>query len=193
MAVIDPPGKPLSAPQESRRYCETLREGSSAGAEPAKAIAASPTVAHLSSRHLPKASSWKIFKLLNHNLAWFLHRIFVTRNNIKDHPGYGLTRRRYPRCELMFGNGLHSGTCRFSANGLESCVSRFPTQHKRQRACGRRKSEEVFRNVDRLNFIFCIRLIRGATAAAKLYVHFAKVLFAGRFIEGKHTEDRGGF
>ena len=89
-------------------------------------------MARLSSRRLPKAFSWKVFKLLNHNLAWLLHRIFVTRNDVKDQTGSCLTWRRYPRSELLFRNELHSGTCRSSAKGLESCMSRFPVQDKRQ-------------------------------------------------------------
>src|SRR5882757_8647313 len=133
MAVIDPPGKPLSVPHESWRYCDTVRVGSTADAETAKQTATSPAMAHLSS-HLPKPSSRKVFKLLNHNLAWLLHRIFVARNDVKDQTGYCLTRYRYARRELMFRNELRSGTCRSSAKGLESCMSRFPAQDIRQSA-----------------------------------------------------------
>ena len=57
MAVIDPPGKPLSVPHESWRYCDTVRVGSSADAETAKQTPASPAIAHLSSQRLPKPSS----------------------------------------------------------------------------------------------------------------------------------------
>src|SRR5277367_442463 len=108
MAVIDPPGKPLSVPHESWRYCDTVRVGSTADAETAKQTAASPAMAHLSSQRLPEPASRKVLKLLNHNLAWLLHRIFVARNDIKDQPGDCLSWRRYARCELMFRNELRS-------------------------------------------------------------------------------------
>src|ERR1700758_4730602 len=148
MAVIDPPpGKPLSVPHESWRYCDTVRVGSTADAETEKQTTASPAMAHLSSQRLPKPSSRKVFKLLNHNLAWLLHRIFVARNDIKDQTGHCLTRYRYGRRELMFSDELRSGTSRSSAKGLESCMSRFPEQDIRQGARGRRKNEQVPRNV----------------------------------------------
>src|SRR5580692_3926458 len=124
MAVIDPPGKPLSIPHESRRYCDTVRVGSTADAETANQRTASPAMAHLSSQSLPKPSSRKVFKLLNHNLAWLLHRIVVARNDEKDQTEDCLTRIRCARRELMFRDGLGSGTCRSSAKGLESCMSR---------------------------------------------------------------------
>jgi hypothetical protein len=92
MAVMDPPGQPLSVPQESWRYCDTFRVGSTADAETAKQAVDSPATAHLSSQRLPKPSSWKVFKLLNHNLAWFLHRIFIARNDVKDQTGFCLAR-----------------------------------------------------------------------------------------------------
>src|SRR5580692_2905779 len=126
MAVIDPPGKPLSVPQESWRYCDTARAGSAGDAETAKQTPASPAMAHLSSQRRPKPFSRKVLKLFNHNLAWLLHRIFVARNDVKDQPGHCLTRYRYARRELMFRNG------RSSAKGLESCMSRFPSQDIRQ-------------------------------------------------------------
>src|SRR6266567_8338391 len=148
MAVIDPPGQPLSVPHESWRYCDTVRVGSTADAETAKQTAASPAMAHLSSLRLPKPSSRKVFKLLNHNLAWLLHRIFVARNDVKDQTGFCLTRYRYARRERMFRNELRSGTSRSSAKGLESCMSRFPAQDIRQGAGGRRKSEQDSRNVE---------------------------------------------
>src|SRR5229473_3752280 len=134
MAVIDPPGQPLSVPHESRRYCDTLRIGSTADAETAKQTAASPAMAHLSSQRLPKQSSRKVFKLLNHNLAWLLQRIFVARSDVKDQTRLCLARYRYARCELMFRNELRSGSRRSSAKGLESCMSRFPAQDIRQGA-----------------------------------------------------------
>src|SRR6267142_2723789 len=115
MAVIDPPGKPLSVPHESWRYCDTVRVGSTANAETAKHTSANPAMADLSSQRLPKPSSRQVFKLLNHNLAWLLHRIFIARNDVKDQTGYGLTRYRYAGRELMFRNELRSGTCRPSA------------------------------------------------------------------------------
>src|SRR5215831_18531444 len=193
MAVIDSPGKPLFAPQESWRYCDTARVGSTADPETAKQKAARPTMAHLRIRRLPSASSWKVFKLLNHNLAWLLHRSFVARNDIKDQTECCFTRFRYPGRELMFRNELRSGTRRSSANGLERCMSRFPMQDKGKSACGRRKSEQVARNVERLDFILCIILTRSITPATNLNVHFAKVLFASPFVESKHAEDRGRF
>src|SRR6266550_6042559 len=125
MAVIDPPGKPLSVPHDSWRYCDTVRVGSTADAETANQRTASPAMAHLRSQRLPKPSSRKVFKLLNHNLAWLLHRILVVRNDEKYQTGYCLARFRYARRELMFRNELRSGTCRSSAKGLESCMSRF--------------------------------------------------------------------
>src|SRR5271156_4614205 len=128
MAVIDPPGKPLSVPHESWRYCETVRVGSTADAETAKQALASPAMAYLSSQRLPKPPSRKVFKLLNHYLAWLLHRIFVARNDEKYQTGYCLARFRYARRELMFRNELRFGTCRSSAKGLERCMSRFPVQ-----------------------------------------------------------------
>src|SRR5271163_1941487 len=115
MAVIDPPGKPLSGPHESWRYCDMARVGSSADAEAAKQTAASPAIAHLSSQRPPKPFSRKVFKLLNHNLARLLHRIFVARNDVKDQTGHSLPRYRYARRELMLRNELRSGTCRSSA------------------------------------------------------------------------------
>src|ERR1700731_909658 len=99
MAVIDPPGQPLSVPHESWRYCDTVRVESTADAETAKQTAASPARTNLSSQRLPKPSSRKVFKLLNHNLAWRLHRIFVARNDVKDQTGLCLTRYRYARRE----------------------------------------------------------------------------------------------
>src|SRR5437879_7440071 len=111
MAVIDPPGQPLSVPHESWRYCDTVRVGSTADAETANQRTASPAMAHLSSQRLPKPSSRKVFKLLNHNLAWLLHRIFVARNDEKYQTRYCLTPFRYARRELMFRNELRSGTC----------------------------------------------------------------------------------
>src|SRR5580692_5950105 len=108
MAVIDPPGQSLSVPHQSWRYCDTARVGSSADAETAKQTPASPAMAHLSSQRLPKPHSRKVFKLLNHNLAWLLHRIFVARNDEKDQTEFCLTRYRYARRELMFRNGRSS-------------------------------------------------------------------------------------
>src|SRR6267154_5726386 len=134
MAVIDPPGQPLSVPHESWRYCDTVRVGSSAEAETAKLKAASPAMAHLSSQRLRKPYSRKVLKLLNHNLAWLLHRIFVARNDEKDQTEFRLTRSRYGQRELMFRNELRFGTGRSSAKGLESCTSRFPAQDIRQGA-----------------------------------------------------------
>src|SRR4051812_1341030 len=182
MAVIDPPGKPLSVPHESWRYWDTVRVGSTADAEAAKQTPASPAMAHLSSQRFPKPSSRKVFKLLNHNLAWLLHRIFVARNDVKNQTGYCLTRYRYARRELMFRNEFRSGTSGPSAKGLESCMSRFPAQDMRQGAGGRRKSEPVARNVERLNYILCIVLIRTVTPATDLYIHLAKVLLASPFV-----------
>src|ERR1700751_1074617 len=132
MDVIDPPGQPLSVPHESWRYCDTVRVGSTADAETLKKRAASPTMAHLSSQRLPTPSSRKVFKLLNHNLTWLLHRIFVARNVAKDQTRYCLAWFRYTGCEFMFRNELRSGTSRSSAKGLESCMSRFPAQDIRQ-------------------------------------------------------------
>src|SRR5580704_12963800 len=128
MAVIDPPGQPLSVPQESWRYCDTVRLGSSADAETENQRTASPAMAHLTSHRLRKATSRQVFKLLNHNLARLLHRIFVARSDVKDQAGHRLTRYRYARRELMFRDELRSGTSRSSAKGLESCMSRFPAQ-----------------------------------------------------------------
>src|SRR5882762_6060708 len=125
MAVIVPPGKPVSVPHESWRYCDTVRVGSSADAETAKQTPASPAMAHRSSQRLPKPSSRQVFKLLNHNLAWLLHRMIVARNDVKDQTRDGLTRCCNARRELMFRNKLRPGTCRSSAEGLESCTSRF--------------------------------------------------------------------
>src|SRR5580658_8078861 len=111
MAIMDPPGQPRSVPHESWRYCDTTRVGSSARAETAKQTAASPATAHLSSQRLPKPCSREIFKLLNHNLAWLLHRSFVARADEKDQTGFRLARSRYAS-ELMFRNELRSGTGR---------------------------------------------------------------------------------
>src|SRR5580698_740953 len=134
MAVIDPPGKPLSVPHESWRYCDTVRVGSTANAGTAKQTPASPAMAHLSSQRRPRSASRKVFKLLNHNLAWLLHWIFVARNDVKDQTGHCLTRYRYARRELMFRNELRSGPSGSSAKGPESCMSRFPAQDIRQGA-----------------------------------------------------------
>src|SRR5580693_7186951 len=117
MAVIDPPGKPLSVPHESWRYCDTVRVGSSADAETAKQRPASPAMAHLSSQRLPKPSSRKVFKLLNHNLAWLLHRILVARTDEKDQTEFRLARSRYAS-ELMFRNKSCFSTRRSSTKGL---------------------------------------------------------------------------
>jgi len=92
MAVTDPPGQPLSIPQESCRYWDTVRLGSTADAETAKQTAASPDMAHLIIQRLPKPFLRKVVKLLNHNLAWLLHRIFIARNDVKDQTGFCLTR-----------------------------------------------------------------------------------------------------
>src|SRR5262249_7946361 len=134
MAVIDPPGKPLSVPHESCRYCDTVRVGSTADAETAKQTAASPAMAHLRSQRLPKPPSGRIFKLLNHNLAWLLHRIFVAGNDVKDQTGFCLIRYWYARRELMFRNESRCGSSISSAKRLESCMSRFPAQDIRQGA-----------------------------------------------------------
>src|ERR1700674_5048389 len=134
MAVIDPPGQPRSAPHESWRDCDTARVGSSADAETAKQTPASPAMAHLSSQRLPRPYSRQVFKLLNHNLAWLLHRIFVAGNDEKDQTEFGLTRSRYGKRELMFRSELCSSTRRSSAKGLERCMSRFPAQDIRQGA-----------------------------------------------------------
>src|SRR3984957_14074119 len=128
MAVIDPPGQPLSVPHESWRYCDTARAGSSADAETAKQTTASPAIAHLSSQRLPRPCSRQVFKLLNHNLDWLLHRTFVACNDEKDQTEFCLTRSRHGKRELMFRNELCSGTCRSSAEGPEICMSRFPAQ-----------------------------------------------------------------
>src|SRR5437773_5781408 len=143
MAVIDSLGSPLSVPHESWRYCDTVRVGSSADAETVKQTTASPAMAHLSSWRLPKPSSRNVFELLNHHLAWLLHRIFFARNGVKDQTDYCLTRCRYGRRELMFRNQLRSATRRSSAKGLEACMSRLPAQDIRQGARGRRKSKQV--------------------------------------------------
>src|SRR5258705_1786865 len=193
MAVIDPPGQPLSVPHQSRRYCDMARVGSSAEAETAKQTPASPAMAHFSSQRLPQPYSRKVFKLLNHNLAWLLQRIFVARNDEKDQTEFRLTRSRYGKRELMFRNELRSGTRRSSAKGLESCMSRFPAQDIRQSARGRRKREQGPRTVERLNCILCIVLICSVTSAMDLYVHLAKAVLASRFVEGKHTEGGCGF
>src|SRR6185295_14212992 len=134
MAVIDSPGRPLSVPHESWRYCDTVRVGSSADAETLKQTPTSPAIANLSSRCLPKPSSRQVFELLNHNLAWLLQRIFFARNGVKDQTDYCLTRCRYGRRELMFRNQLRSATRRASAKGLEARTSRFPAQDIRQGA-----------------------------------------------------------
>src|SRR3954469_24268797 len=112
MAVIDPPGQPLSVPHESWRYCDMLRAPSMAEAQTANPRTVSPAMAHLTSQCVPRLPSRKIFKLLNHNLAWLLHRIFVARNDKKYQTGYCLTRVRYAGRELMFRNELRSGSCR---------------------------------------------------------------------------------
>src|ERR1700678_4043456 len=138
MAVIDPPGQPLSVPHESCRYCDTGRVGSSADAETAKQAATSPAMAHLSSQRLPKPASRKVFKLLNHNLAWLLHRIFVARTDEKDQTGFRLPRCRHAG-ELMFRNELRSGARRSSTKGFESYMPRFPVQNMRQGARWRGK------------------------------------------------------
>src|ERR1700688_3947226 len=132
MAVIDPPGQPFSVPHELWRYCDTVRLGATADAETTKERAASPAMAHLCSQGLPKPPSRKVFKLLNHNLAWLLHRIFVVRSDEKDQTEFRLTGPRYANRKLMFRNELRSGTRRSSAKGLESCMSRFPAQDIRQ-------------------------------------------------------------
>src|SRR5580658_3257204 len=131
MDVIDPLGKPLSVPHESWRYCDTVRVGSTAYAETVKQKPASAAMAHLSSQSLPKPSSRKVFKLLNHNLARLLHRTLVACNDVKDQTGYCLTRCRYARRELMFRNDFRSATSGPSAKALESCMSRLPVQNIR--------------------------------------------------------------
>src|ERR1700730_13784686 len=110
------------------------RLGSSADAETAKQKTVTPAMAHLSSQRFRKPSSRKVFKLLNHDLAWVLHRIFVARNDVKDQTRHCLTRYRYAGRELVLRNELLCGTSRSSAKGLESCMSRFPAQDMRQGA-----------------------------------------------------------
>jgi hypothetical protein len=95
MAVTAPPGQPLSVPHESWRYCDTVRVGSSANAETAKQTPARPARAHRSSQRFPKPPSRQVFKLLNHNLAWLLHGIFVVCNDEKDQTEFRLTRVNY--------------------------------------------------------------------------------------------------
>jgi len=88
----EPPGNPFSVPQESRKYCETIRLGSIACAETAKHTSANPATAHLIGRRVPKAASRKVLKLLNHNLAGLLQGIFVARNHVKYQTRFRLTR-----------------------------------------------------------------------------------------------------
>src|ERR1700753_654313 len=134
MAVIVPPGKPLSVPQESWRYCDTARLGSTADAETANQKTASPAMAYPTSHRLSKANSRQVFELLNHNLAWLLHRIFIACSGEEYQTWYGLARVRHAGRELMFRDELRSGTGRSPAKRLESRVSRFPMQNKRQGA-----------------------------------------------------------
>src|SRR5260221_11940710 len=94
MAVIDPPGKPLSVPHESWRYCDTARAGSSADAETAKQTPASPAMAHLRSQRLPKSPLRKVLKLLTPTLVWFLLRIFFLSKTEKNKTKFPLTRPR---------------------------------------------------------------------------------------------------
>src|SRR4051794_5295892 len=118
MAVIDPPGKPLSVPHDSWRYCDTVRVGSSADAETAKQTPASPAMAHVRSQRLPQPSLRQVFKPLNHNLAWLLHRILAACNDEKNQPKFRLTRTRHGQRECMFRDELCCGTCRSSAKGF---------------------------------------------------------------------------
>jgi hypothetical protein len=134
MAVIDPPGHPLSVPHESWTYCDTFRVGSTANVETAKQTPASAAKAHPSSLRLPKPYLRKVFKLLNHNLAWLLHRILVACNREKDQTELFLTRSRNGKREIVFRNELGSGDRRSSTKGLERCMSRFPTEEIRQGA-----------------------------------------------------------
>src|SRR6476646_8562250 len=143
MAVIDSPGRPLSVPHESWRYCDTVRVRSSADAETLKQTPTSLAIDNLSSRSIPKPSAVQVLEFLNHHLSWLLQRIFFARNGVKDQTDYCLTRCRYGRRELMFRNQLRCATRRFSAKGLEACTSRFPAQDKRQGARGRRESKQV--------------------------------------------------
>src|SRR5271170_2120268 len=85
-------------------------------------------MAHLSSQRLPKPSSVKVFKLLNHNLAWLLHNIFRRSQRRKRSEGSCLTRYRYARRELMFRNELRSGATRSSTKKFESSISIFRVQ-----------------------------------------------------------------
>src|SRR6185369_11029972 len=128
MAVIASPRRPRSAPHESWRYCDTVRVGSSANTETVKQTPASPAMAHLNSKRLPKPSSRQVFELLNHNLAWLLHRIFFACNDVKDQTEYCLTRNRDGGRELMFRNQLRSVRCGSSTKSLEGCTSSFPAQ-----------------------------------------------------------------
>src|ERR1700733_7088356 len=132
MPVIDPPGKPLSVPHESWRYCDTVRLGSTANAERANQRTANPAMARPRSQRLPKPNLRKVFKPLNDNLAWLPHRIFIARNSEKDQTEFCLARSRYGKRELMLRNELRSGTGRSSAKSLESCMSWLPAQDKRQ-------------------------------------------------------------
>src|SRR6201996_6416329 len=134
MAVIVPPGKPLFVPHESWRYCDTARLGSIADAETANQKTASPAMAYLTSHRLPKANSRQVFELLNHYLAWLLHRIFIACSGEEYQTWYGLARVRYAGRELMFRDELRSGTVRSSAKRLKSRSLSFPVQNKRQGA-----------------------------------------------------------
>ncbi len=72
MADTDPPGNPLSVPQESRKYCESIRFGSIADAETAKNTAVSPAMADLKNQRLPERPLRKVLKFVNNDLAVFL-------------------------------------------------------------------------------------------------------------------------
>jgi len=95
MEDTEPPTNPLSVPQDSCKYCDTIRFGSIAEAETAKHTAASPAAVHLNNQRLPKLPLRKIFEFLNHDLAGFLQRIFVASDDIKDQMDFCLTRCWY--------------------------------------------------------------------------------------------------
>src|SRR5215831_461655 len=186
MVDIEPPGNPFSVPHESCKYCDTIRLGSVAEAEPSKHAEASAAMAKLNNQCLRKPPLGKVFNFVNHDLIRLLKRILVSSDDIKDQMDLCLTRCRYARGEFMFSKQRCARAGGGSAEGLKTHASRLPAHHLRKAARGSIECGYVSGNVEGLNYVLRIVLLRGITPAAELNVHLAIVLIAPPLLECNH-------
>src|SRR5215469_17129254 len=131
MADTVPPGNPFSVPQLSCKYCDTLRCGSSASPCVTKYKAA-PAITPLTSQGLPKRCLREIFEFLKDNLGSFFHRVLLTGDHVQDQLEGLRARRRYSGREHMLGNQRSRSESSRHAHGLETRLSRFPSERVRQ-------------------------------------------------------------